>query len=77
MKTIQVTIDEELLERLDRQLAGASKARSAFIRAAIERELRRAEICEMERRHRSGYLRLPARPGEFDFTPDQSFWDEL
>lgn len=77
MKTIQVTIDEDLLERLDRQLSGAQKARSAFIRAAIERELRRAEIREMEQRHRLGYLRLPPQPDEFEFTPDASFWEDL
>ncbi len=77
MKTIQITIDEDLLERLDRRLCGRSKARSAFVRAAIERELRRAEVAEMEEQWRDGYLRLPVKPGEFDYTPEEAFWEEL
>ncbi|MCK6563499.1 MAG: ribbon-helix-helix protein, CopG family [Dehalococcoidia bacterium] len=77
MKTIQINIDEELLERLDRRLCGKAKARSAFVRAAIERELRRAEVAELEKQWRDGYLRMPAKPGEFDYTPDDSFWEEL
>lgn len=76
MKTIQVTIDEELLERLDRQLAGASKARSAFIRAAIERELRRAEICEMERRWKESYARQPADSDELEAWESAQEWGE-
>lgn len=43
MATIQIVIDDPLLERLDRELHGRAKQRSAFVRGAIERELRRLE----------------------------------
>ena len=43
MATIQIVIDEPLLERLDHELKGKGKQRSAFVRAAIDHELRRVE----------------------------------
>lgn len=66
LKTIQITIDEDLLERLDRRLCGRSKARSAFVRAAIERELRRAEVAEMEEQWRASYENEPVDLAELE-----------
>ena len=43
MPTIQIVIDDPLLERLNHALHGKAKQRSAFVRGAIERELRRVE----------------------------------
>lgn len=53
MATIQIVIDDPLLARLDRELEGKAKQRSAFVRSAIERELRRVErerLIEQDRR---------------------------
>lgn len=64
MATIQVVIDDELLQRLDHQLRGRTNTRSAFVRSAIERELNRAEIARLEEEHRQAYLDVPVTPEE-------------
>ncbi|MFN0147948.1 MAG: ribbon-helix-helix domain-containing protein [Dehalococcoidia bacterium] len=55
MKTIQITIDEPLLERLDCLLEKQHAPRSAFIREAVERELHRLEIAAAEEQWRAAY----------------------
>lgn len=59
MATIQVVIDDELLARLDRQLAGHQKKRSAFVRSAISEALQRAEDERDEREWEESYRRQP------------------
>jgi hypothetical protein len=59
MATIQVVIDDPLLERLDRRLQGKGKQRSAFVRAAIEAALTRAEIEQDEEEWLESYRRQP------------------
>lgn len=71
MKTIQMTIDEELLEEVDLLVNQLDVTRSAFIRQALRESLQRQRIAEMERRQIEGYLRYPQQSEEFDL------WDEV
>lgn len=64
MAVIQVVIDEELLDRLDQELRGASKARSAFIRKAIEAALDRDRTTRLEEEQRCAYSTFPETPAE-------------
>jgi hypothetical protein len=66
VKTIQMTIDERLLKVVDKMTRARKTTRSAFIRDALEAEIRRQRICEGEIRHAEGYTRKPVAPGEFD-----------
>jgi metal-responsive CopG/Arc/MetJ family transcriptional regulator len=61
MATIQVVMDDALLERLDRELRGVAKGRgrSALVREAIERELRRRERQRLDELDQLGYLEPP------------------
>jgi hypothetical protein len=77
MKTIQMTIDEELLNRVDRAIETLGMPRSAFIRRALELALRELSISEMERRHIEGYQRYPILPGEFDIWESEQAWGEM
>jgi metal-responsive CopG/Arc/MetJ family transcriptional regulator len=74
MKTIQMTIDADLLKAVDKLTRLRKTTRSALIRTALEAELRRARITDLEARHASGYAKQPARPGEFDAWIDQQDW---
>jgi metal-responsive CopG/Arc/MetJ family transcriptional regulator len=47
MKTIQMTIDARLLKAIDKLTKLRKTSRSAFIRAAVEAELRRERIREL------------------------------
>jgi metal-responsive CopG/Arc/MetJ family transcriptional regulator len=75
MKTIQMTITEQLLKSLDRLSRSRKTTRSALIRHAIEAELRRERVCELEARHVRGYASKPVAPGEFDVWADEQVWE--
>lgn len=66
MKMIQMTIDEPLLEEVDRVITTLKTTRSAFIRDALQVALRRHAIAEQEQQHTQGYANHPVEPGEFD-----------
>ena len=60
MKTIQMTIDETLLEDVDRAVDEIGTNRSLFIRNALQSALRRHAVEKLEARHAAGYAKLPA-----------------
>jgi metal-responsive CopG/Arc/MetJ family transcriptional regulator len=64
MATIQVVVDDQLLARLDCELEGASRGRSAFIRQAVHEELKRRETSRLEEQHRRGYENVPVTDEE-------------
>jgi metal-responsive CopG/Arc/MetJ family transcriptional regulator len=74
MKTIQMTIDDRLLKLVDRMCRARKTSRSAFIRDALEAEIRRQRVREEEARHAEGYARQPVSPGEFDVWADEQDW---
>jgi metal-responsive CopG/Arc/MetJ family transcriptional regulator len=76
MKTIQVTIDESLLEQVDRVTKDLNTTRSAFIRSALKLALKRHVIAKLEERHAQGYAQHPVKPDEFDIWEDEQAWGE-
>ena len=74
MKTIQMTIDERLLKAVDKITRARKTTRSAFIRDALEAEIRRQRMRENEVRHAEGYARQPVAPGEFDIWLSEQDW---
>ncbi len=57
IKTIQMTIDETLLEEVDSTSAELGMNRSAFIREALRQAMERFRMAELERKHAAGYSR--------------------
>ena len=76
MKTIHVTIDEPLLEEVDRLIAALSTTRSAFIRDALQAALRRYATAALEEQHAQGYAQHPIQPGEFDIWSSEQAWGD-
>ena len=74
MKTIQMTIDEQLLKLVDKLSRDRHTTRSAFIRDALQAEIRRERIREGEMRHAQGYARKPVAPNEFDLWFGEQDW---
>jgi metal-responsive CopG/Arc/MetJ family transcriptional regulator len=66
MRTVQMTLDEQLVEQVDRAARKLRKSRSAFARDALRDALSRLPALEKERRHRQGYKTSPVTRGEFD-----------
>jgi metal-responsive CopG/Arc/MetJ family transcriptional regulator len=76
MKTIQMTIDEELLNEVDTAVRDIGTSRSAFLRDALQQALKRLEIAAMERQHTAGYQRFPVQAQEFDVWQKEQVWEE-
>jgi metal-responsive CopG/Arc/MetJ family transcriptional regulator len=76
MRTVQMTLDEQLVDQVDRAARKLRKSRSAFARDALRDALSRLSTLEKERRHRQGYETSPVAPGEFgDWTQEQVWPD--
>ncbi len=74
MKTIQMTLDEDLLNRIDKAIQELNTTRSALIRASVQYYLERLRIKKLEKQHRDGYLKQPVAAGEFDVWEDEQVW---
>jgi metal-responsive CopG/Arc/MetJ family transcriptional regulator len=76
MKTIQMTIDESLLQEVDTAVDNLGTSRSAFMREALQQALKQMRIASLERQHAAGYEQYPVKPGEFDIWQDEQLWEE-
>jgi len=76
MRTVQITLDEELVAQIDALAAKLGTTRSAFTRDALRDALARRRELAMERRHRAGYKKKPAGKKEFSIWHDQQVWPE-
>ena len=74
MKTIQMTIDEQLLKAVDKLSRARKTTRPAFIRDALGAVIRRERIREQESRHAEGYAHKPVAAGEFDAWVNEQDW---
>jgi len=76
MRTIQMTLDHELAERVDRVTRELKTSRSAFTRQALSDALDRLHIRRAEEKHREGYQTHPVQPGEFSVWEDEQEWGD-
>ncbi len=76
MQTIQVVLDEPLLEAADQAARQAKMNRSALVRRALRSYLRLLEIHERERRDREGYERLPDTADDLDVWEQAASWPD-
>jgi Arc/MetJ-type ribon-helix-helix transcriptional regulator len=76
LKTIQMTLDENLVEEIDKVVKKLGTTRSAFARDAFRAAI--GEIIEkkMETRHKQGYIKEPVRTGEFNRWEKEQVWIE-
>ena len=76
MKTIQMTMETELVARVDARVKALGTTRSAFARDALRDALKRMDEKELEERHIAGYKRDPVKPGEFDISEGDHAWGD-
>jgi metal-responsive CopG/Arc/MetJ family transcriptional regulator len=74
MKTVQMTLDDELVSAVDRTARRLGTTRSAFTRDALRAALDRLRARELEQKHREGYARKPVRKGEFSLWAREQVW---
>lgn len=77
MKTIQVTLDEPLLEDVDQVVTQLQTTRSAFVRDVLQIALRRLRIRDMEQQQIDAYRHQPQTDEELaDWLDSQDWGDE-
>lgn len=73
-KIIQITLEPELLARLDEEVKLNGQNRSALVRAALGEHLRKLLRQRWVREEIEAYRRKPIRKGEFP-PPDDTGWN--
>lgn len=76
MRTVQMTLDEDLVQRVDRVARDLHTTRSAFTREALQQAIARNKIQKLEARHRQGYLRKPEGADEFALWEKEQEWGD-
>lgn len=76
MKTIQVTLDEDLIKTVDRLSKQLHTSRSAFTRKALREALSRYNVEQLEQKHRRGYEQNPVGADEFSVWEDEQAWGD-
>jgi metal-responsive CopG/Arc/MetJ family transcriptional regulator len=74
MKTVQMTLGEDLVSEVDKVAEQIGTTRSEFTRRALQEAIARLREKELERRQREGYLRKPVKPGEFSDWETEQAW---
>jgi len=76
MKTIQMTLDEDLVKSVDRVVKKMHTTRSAFTRDALHDAIKKFNAARLERMHRKGYEARPVVKDEFSVWEDQQAWGD-
>jgi metal-responsive CopG/Arc/MetJ family transcriptional regulator len=76
MKTVQMTLDEDLIERVDRAIRELKTTRSAFTREALNEALNHITTLQHEAHHRRGYEAAPEGKDEFSDWAAEQVWPE-
>ena len=76
MRTIQMTLDEKLVENVDRAASALKTTRSCFTRMALQAALKDLAEKRLIEKHRKGYSKLPVKAGEFDVWEAEQAWGE-
>ena len=65
MRTIQMTLDDDLVRKVDAIVKELKTTRSAFTRRALRDAIERLNIKRLEEKDRKGYELHPVSPKEF------------
>lgn len=76
MRTIQMTIDDDLVTAVDRVSKKLRTSRSAFTRKALREALARYNLEQLELKHRKGYEKRPVSSDEFSIWEEEQTWGD-
>jgi len=77
MRTIQMTLDDELVATVDQVVKKLKTNRSAFTRKALKDAIKQVNIKLLEDKHKKGYGLHPVDKTEFSLWElEQSWGDE-
>lgn len=76
MRTIQMTLDDDLVASVDRVVKRLKTTRSAFTRQALKDAIKKVNVSVLEIKHKKGYDRHPVGKTEFSVWESEQEWGE-
>ncbi len=76
MRTVQMTLDDDLVTTVDRVVSKLQTTRSAFTRDALREAVARYTVQRLEQKHRAGYAKQPAAKDEFGGWDTEQVWGD-
>ena len=77
MKTIQMTLNDELVATVDQVVRELKTTRSAFTRKALRNAVKQVNVDQLEKKHKKGYGQHPADKTEFSVWESEQEWGDL
>jgi len=74
MRTIQMTLDNDLVEKVDKIVKELKTTRSAFTRTALRKTIDNLNVSRLEKKHRRGYEIHPVNKDEFSIWEGEQDW---
>ena len=76
MRTIQMTLDDDLVTAVDIVVKKLKTTRSAFARKALRDAIKQLNINRLENKHKKGYERYPVGKKEFSVWESEQEWGD-
>ena len=76
MRTIQMTLDDDLVKKVDAIANALHTTRSAFTRDALREAVKQYNIRRLELKHRQGYADNPVNKKEFSVWEKEQNWGD-
>ena len=76
MRTVQMTLDEDLVRSVDKVVKELKTTRSAFTRNALRDAINHFSISRLEEKHRKGYELHPVNKEEFSMWEKEQVWGD-
>ena len=76
MRTIQMTIDDDLVNKVDNIAKELNSTRSAFTRDALRDAVNHYNTSRLEMKHRKGYANYPVNKDEFSVWENEQNWGD-
>jgi metal-responsive CopG/Arc/MetJ family transcriptional regulator len=76
MRTVQMTLDDDLVASVDKLAKKLHTTRSALTRCALRDILSKANTRQLEHKHKQGYEQQPIKGNEFSMWEDEQKWGD-
>lgn len=76
MRTIQMTLEDDLVQTVDKIVKQMHTTRSAFTRAALRDAINNFKVIQLEQKHRKGYEKQPVSKEEFSVWENEQEWKD-
>ena len=76
MRTIQMTLDDDLVKKVDAIAKELQTTRSAFTRDALREAVQQYNVRRLEVKHRKGYAVHPVNKEEFSVWEKEQNWGD-